>query len=506
MLNSTNQHWFKSFLAVLSGAGASFAFAPYSIWPLAVFTLTILLILIARRKPGQAFFTGWLWGMGLFGPGLSWVHVSIDTFGGVPPGVSVLLLALLSAYLALFPATFSLLVSRMWPTKPGLQLLVAAPVFWIATEWLRGWLFTGLPWLWLGYSQIDSPLAGYAPVGGVELLNAIVAFLAAGFAYLWFTRKSIVLIPVAAICVGGYLLNNINWVTPKAGSETRLALIQGNIAQEKKWLPSERWPTIEKYARLSQQNFSADSVIWPEAAIPAYEYELPNLFQLLDKMAKNTNTAIITGVLNRVDNTTFYNSILVLGKNGKNEYQRDVHSTYHKHHLLPFGEFVPFEAWLRPLAPIFNLPNSAFTRGDYIQKNIYANGRYLVAALCYEIIFGEQLRDNLTPQTDFILTLSNDAWFGTSIGPLQHMEIARMRALELGKPLIRSTNNGVTAVTDAKGKIVAQIPQFEVAVLTTTIKTTAGQTPYAKWGNRPVYLFAFLALLIAWFLERKFRR
>lgn len=490
-------------LTLLMGAATSLAFAPYSIWPIAIISLALLVVMATKQTSRKrAFCFGWVWGFGLFGLGLSWVHVSIDTFGGVPPIVSVILLSLLSAYLALFPGLFALLIQRSWVTAPRYQYLIAVPVLWLCIEWLRGWLFTGFPWLWLGYSQIDSPLASYAPVNGVELLNAIVALAAGSLAYFWCHRKWAALLPFIGIFVGALALEQVEWVSPKPHSETRIALIQGNIAQETKWHPSQRYPTLETYTLLSEKHSDADIIIWPEAAIPAFEHELPQFFSMIDRFGKDHQSAIITGVLNRLDTTTFFNSILVLGENGRGEYRYDINAHYHKHHLLPFGEFVPFEEWLRPIAPIFNLPNSAFSRGEYIQDNIYANQRHLVAALCYEIIFGQQLRDNFTPQTDFILTLSNDAWFGDSVGPLQHMEIARMRSLELGRPLIRSTNTGVTAVTDAKGKIIKQIPQFEVGVLDINITTAEGLTPYARIGSWPTYLIAGLLTALVWLRVR----
>jgi apolipoprotein N-acyltransferase len=213
------------------------------------------------------------------------------------------------------------------------------------------------------------------------------------------------------------------------------------------------------------------------------------------------NSAVITGVVNQAENKQFYNSILTVGETSLGDYNYDVNARYNKHHLLPFGEFVPFESILRPLAPFFNLPMSSFSRGEFIQPNIDANGTQMAPALCYEIIFNEQVRRNITDDTDFILTLSNDAWFGRSIGPLQHMEIARMRALELGKPVIRSTNNGVTAVTDHKGNITAQIPQFETGVLRAEVVPTQGFTPYTKLGTWPLYIWVLLSLVIGWRLK-----
>lgn len=206
------------------------------------------------------------------------------------------------------------------------------------------------------------------------------------------------------------------------------------------------------------------------------------------------HSAIITGIINKTEAGEYYNSILVVGQTPYGDYEMDLDERYHKHHLLPFGEFVPFGELLRPLAPFFNLPMSSFSRGAYVQPNIIANGMHLAPALCYEIIFGEQVRQNVTDDTDFLLTLSNDAWFGRSIGPLQHMEIARMRALELGLPLIRSTNNGVTAVTDHKGQIIAQIPQFETAVLRADVTPTDGTTWYREVGTWPLYVWVLACL------------
>lgn len=198
----------------------------------------------------------------------------------------------------------------------------------------------------------------------------------------------------------------------------------------------------------------------------------------------------------------FFNNVLVLGQNGQGPYDYDTVKRYSKHHLLPFGEFVPFGDLLRPIAPFFNLPMSSFERGEFIQPNLVAYHRHLLAALCYEIIFSEQVRQNVTDDTDFILTLSNDAWFGKSIGPLQHMEIAQMRALELGKPLIRATNNGVTAVTDYKGQIIKQVPQFQTETLKAEVTSTSGNTPYRTLGSWLLYIWSILGLGFAFGYSR----
>lgn len=489
--------------AAFVGALTTLAFAPYQLWPLALLSPLLLLSLLYQQSARHALAIGYAWGLGQFATGISWVHVSIDNFGGMPKIASVFLMALLVGYLSVYSALWAWSLNRFFPRSNRSRYLLAAPVLWLIFDWLRGWVMTGFPWLWLGYSQIDSPLANFAPLGGVELLTLLIMMCAGALMYAIVHRAwSTIMIPLV-IFATGYGLRNIDWVTPNPDSKTTVALIQGNIPQELKWKPSQRWPTIMKYTDLSRENWDADIIVWPEAAIPAFEFEIPSYLRNLDEAARLNHSAIVTGVVNMGQNKKFYNSILSLGSTPYGDYEYDPTERYHKHHLLPFGEFVPFERILRPLAPFFNLPMSSFSRGAFVQPNIVANGRHMAPALCYEIIFNEQVRQNVTDETDFILTLSNDAWFGRSIGPLQHMEIARMRALELGKPLIRSTNNGVTAVTDYKGNVLTQLPQFETGVLRAELESTSGQTPYRLVGSWPLYAWTLLSLIAGYLLSRR---
>lgn len=489
--------------AAFVGALTTFAFAPYQVWPLAFISVAALLWLLNGQSTKKAAWIGYAWGIGQFTTGISWVHISIDTFGGMPKIASVFLMAMLIGYLAIYPALFAGLLNRFTPQNNRTRFFILAPALWLISDWLRGWVMTGFPWLWLGYSQIDSPMASFAPIGGVELITLLIVMSAAGICYAIINKRWLTLILPAIILATGFGLRNIQWVTPDPDSNTSFALIQGNIDQTLKWQPSQRGPTINKYTDLSVANWDADIIVWPEAAIPAFEYEVQPFIKSLDSTARANSSAVITGVVNRDNQRRFYNSILSVGSTAYGDYSYDLSKRYHKHHLLPFGEFVPFEDFLRPIAPFFNLPMSSFSRGAYIQPNIDANGKQLAPALCYEIIFGEQVRENIDDNTDFILTLSNDAWFGHSIGPLQHMEIARMRALEFGKPVIRSTNNGLTAVTDYKGNITAQIPQFETGVLRAQVSSTTGQTPYHGVGSWPLYIWVVLCLALTWRMRRQ---
>ncbi len=479
--------------AAFSGAIATLAFAPFSIWPAMLLSLISFFLLIASRSAKEAAFIGLSWGLGHFATGISWVYVVIDKFGGMPTAIGLCLIFLLVLYLSFYPALFAYLLRRTTLTTAQTYLLLA-PSLWLGIDWLRGWFLTGFPWLWSGYSQIDGPLASFAPLFGVQGITLALVLSAAAFTVAYLNRAfSALLIPVV-IFSASWVTERIDWVW-ETDNKVKVAMVQGNVPQELKWLPEYRWPTLLSYQDLTRAHWDADLIIWPEAAIPAFERELPAFFERLDKAAIKQNVAIITGVLDQDTKGRYFNNVISLGKNGTEGYSYPAAQSYSKHHLLVFGEFVPFEELLRPLAPLFNLPMSSFTRGEKVQPNLQAKNYQLAPAICYEIAFNEQVRESLTPDSDFILTLSNDTWFGRSIGPHQHLEIARMRALENGKPVLRATNTGLTAAINYQGKIIAQIPQFETKVLRAEVPTTKGQTPYTHFGDKPLYFWIFFSLI-----------
>ncbi|QYJ72491.1 apolipoprotein N-acyltransferase [Shewanella sp. FJAT-51649] len=494
-------------LAFILGASTALSFAPYSLWIIYPIAMALALWLSGSLGPKASFFHWLSFGFGCFAVGISWVHVSMDTFGGLPLAASVGLMALLALYLALYPALTGLGLAWLTRTNtPSLwRNLLLFPALWVLTEWARGWVMTGFPWIWAGYSQTQGPLKELASIIGALGLSFLIAMLAGALALCFSKRyKSLlILLPIIAVAA---------WVTPKltqikpTGESVKVALVQGNIPQSMKWEPEALWPTLLKYMDLSREHFDADIIVWPEAAIPAPESMVQDFLDNANKVANLNHTSIITGIISR-QHDEFYNSLIVLGNHNQKQqetpdYESDGSNQFKKHHLLPIGEFVPFEALLRPIAPFFNLPMSSFARGDYQQPNLSAVGHKIAPAICYEIAFPEQLRDSVNLGTDLLLTVSNDAWFGTSNGPLQHMEIAQMRAIELGRPLVRATNNGVTAVVDENGNITAALPQFETGVLSATIPLVTGQTWFAKIGQTPLLLLCG-ALLLFGFIRRK---
>ncbi|UJF22946.1 apolipoprotein N-acyltransferase [Shewanella sp. OMA3-2] len=505
--------------AFAAGASTSLSFAPYNVWLLMPLALAFALWQ-SQLLAGKYAFRYWLaFGFGTFAIGISWVHVSMATFGGLPLIVSIALMSVLSLYLGLYPALAGYLLNKLITPQDSfsslrdrrIQLfkyLGLFPALWVLTEWLRGWIMTGFPWLWAGYSQTSGPLSELASIIGALGLSFILALIA-GALMLAIQRRLLPLLGVLTLVISAAIITpQLNPITP-SGKSVKVALVQGNIAQSMKWEPGALWPTMLKFMDLSREHFdqqsSIDIVIWPEAAIPAPEAMVEDFLLNSNQVANLNNTAIITGIISRQEQN-FYNSLIVLGNHNSKQqpngdYQIGGANEFRKHHLLPIGEFVPFAALLRPLAPLFNLPMSSFQQGDFVQPNLTALGYKVAPAICYEIVFPEQVRANTQTDTDFILTVSNDAWFGASNGPLQHMEIAQMRAIEMGKPLLRATNNGVTAVVDPYGKIVDILPQFVTDVLINDVALYQGETWFKRIGQTPLLTLCWLLLLFALWIK-----
>ncbi|MCW8918024.1 MAG: apolipoprotein N-acyltransferase [Gammaproteobacteria bacterium] len=469
------------FIALVAGALLPLAFAPFGLYPLALLSPAILFALWREVTPAQATWRGFLFGLGQFGVGVSWVYVAIHDFGHSSFIVAALLTLMFVALLAAIPALVGYLVTRLRRGR-GVEewrlALLWLPAWWTLGEWLRGWLFTGFPWLNLGYSMIDAPLAGYAPLLGVYGVTLAVALSAGALLWLWQEprRGWRLALPLLLVLWGtGSLLGRIEWTTP-VGEPIRVTLIQGNVPQITKWDPEQIRVRLQTYADLTRPHLGkSDLVIWPENAITVFYHDIADdYFAPLAEEARASNTDIILGVPELdADGQRYYTTMMSLGRH---------HAFYRKRHLVPFGEFVPLEGVLRGLVDFFDMPMSSFNPGSRQQPLLQAAGHKIAATVCYEDAFGEELIDFL-PAATLLVNGSNNAWYGDSLAPHQHLQISRMRALETGRPMLRATTNGISAIINQDGDVVTKSRQFERMTLHSTVQAMQGATPYSIYGN-----------------------
>ncbi|MDA1108188.1 MAG: apolipoprotein N-acyltransferase [Proteobacteria bacterium] len=481
--------WRGDALSLLAGALLPLAFAPLGLFPLALLALVLLFSVWLEASPRRALWRGWLFGVGQFGVGVSWVYVAIHDFGYASIFLASCLTALFVALLALFPAVLGYLVARFSPVIEWKKILLIFPAAWTLFEWLRGWVLTGFPWLNVGYSQIDAPLAGLAPVFGVYGVSWAVAFSAGLLLTLLLAGKKQrigALAALSALWVGAALLGQMQW-THAQGSPLRVALVQGNIPQEIKWQPEQVQRTLDLYLDLTRQHWGSDLIVWPEAALPVFYHQLADTYLAgLQNEARTHRTDMLIGisVLER-ESQRYYNSMLSLGSSS---------GFYYKRHLVPFGDYLPFDDWLRGVIGFFDLPMSGYSAGPATQPLLEAAGYKIGVSICYEDVFGEEVIQAL-PQAALLVNGTNNAWYGDSFAPHQALQMSRMRALEAGRYMLRATTNGISAVIDARGGIVARSPQFATHVVTAAAQPMAGATPYVRWGNYPVVIALLLALV-----------
>jgi apolipoprotein N-acyltransferase len=488
---------YRALLSLLCGALTPLAFSPFDLWGLILLTPGILYLLLQELPPRKAAWISWCFGVGFFGAGVSWVYVSIHTYGNA----SVLLASLLTLAFAMGLAL--MFAAQGWcyaKWLSGSRFPAAGFIgVWIVFEWIRSWFLTGFPWLYLGYALIDTPFKFWAPVGGVWLLSLVALCLSLAGILLIRSRSMAQRITLAIVLT----LPCLSLVLPKdwtqaSGHYQDIDIVQANVAQQLKWDKNYLPDFLNLYSKMTLEQTQAPIVIWPETAIPSLLSTATPYLQNLLSILNADNRSLISGIpsierdKSHPDGYRAHNSLALLTG------ETDI---YHKQRLVPFGEYVPMENYLRGLIEFFNLPMSSFSLPTQQQTTLSVGDSKIAAAICYEIAYPELVR-KMSADSDWILTVSNDTWFSHSIAPAQHLQIARMRALENGRWLVRSTNNGLTAIVDPYGDIAAQAPAYETAVLKGRIENKTGNTPYQLYGVLPVLLFSVL-LITAGFIPRR---
>lgn len=478
-------------LAAFAGAVSVAGFAPLSWFPLAPLSLAILFALCAGAANVRAAAAlGFAFGMGLFVCGVSWIYVSLHEFGGMPGPMAAAAVLLFCTYLSLFPAAAAALFAWLRNGRLMRDASVAGAA-WVLSEWLRGWLLSGFPWLVFGNSQTPpSPLAGFAPVVGVYGISFLLAVLGASIGLAVRAGRgwlSPVLATSGAVAVGAILLQ-VEWTHP-VGTPISVKLLQPSIPQSLKWQADlvEHW--LRENLEMVESN-PAQLVVLPETTLPLSADELPTEYaERLASAARTMGGNVLFGIFTREENggrSRYFNSALSMGI--------DPAQRYRKSHLVAFGEYSPpglswVYRWL-------SIPMSDQSPGPPGQAPLDLAGQRIAVNICYEDAFGEEITAAL-PEATILLNLTNTAWFGRSLAQPQHLQMSRMRALETGRTMLRATNTGVTALISPAGEVVARLPEFEKGVLTATVGGYAGLTPYARAGNHLAIGLALLLVVLA---------
>lgn len=477
-------------IALLAGGIFSFALAPYYYWWLAILSPALLYATLHQRNPKQAALLGWAYGFGLWFVGAFWLYTSIHVYGDTNSALSVLLIAIMAITMGLFTAVQTWLYRRFFPETP----LTFAPL-WVFFEWAKTWVFTGFPWLFVGYAFTERFLDNYAPIFGVFGVSFVVIVLACALVEI-IKQRFFWIIPVAILLIGAFAASYIQFVTPKNVKPLSVSLIQGNIPQDQKWLQEYQVKTLEIYTDLTSTEWGRDLIVWPESSIPMPQTEIQPFLNSMKEQAQSVNSAWVTGIIyidpqksQKENRLMYYNSIMASGDQAE--------GLYKKQRLVPFGEYIPLSgllAWVLPAMQ--NDPSmSGFSRGEDNQHSLSIKNHKLGAAICYEVAYPNLTRRN-AQNSDFLITVSNDAWFTGTAGPQQHLQMVQMRAKENGRWFIRATNTGVTAFINEKGQIVKRAPMDQATVLRGNLPAMQGETLYTRLSDWPVLLFSLFLLLL----------
>jgi len=481
--------------ALLLGILLVFAFAPYNLFPLAILAPAGLLALWMNQSPQRTAWLGFVFGLGLFGAGVYWIYISVHDFGGLPPVAASCMTALVVAILAVFPAVTGYLLSRFFSPYRSSTLILAFPAVWVMIEFIRSWVYTGFPWLFIGYSQSNSPLKGFAPifsVYGISLAALVTAGLLVNIVICYRQKQLRSALMqcgiISLIWLSGGLLTPVQWTKPDS-EPVKVSLVQGNIPQSLKWSPEHVALSLNRYKELTEPLLEKGRIIiWPEAAIPLPLSEANDYINDLDAKARKAGAHIVLGIPIRAENGAgYYNAVITLG---------DDKHVYLKRRLVPFGEYVPFTHVFSRLFDFMDIPMSNMLPGKYNQAPTYVGKHKVFISICYEITYPEFSKIN-DADIGFMLTVTNDAWFGDSSAQTQHLQMAQMRAMELRRPVLFVTNDGITAVIQPDGAITSTVNPHETIVLNDSVQAVTGLTPWMHYGMDPILVILLGMLGIA---------
>lgn len=484
----------SALFGTLCGTLGTLGFAPFGWFWLLWLGLGGLLWALLKAGQRRGFALGYGYGLGLLISGVSWLAPTFAEASDVPLLLAWPLTLGLLALLALWYGLAGWFLGRLLSKRPlGASLVLLFPGLWVLFEWLRGWVLSGFPWLQSGYTLIDTSFAGFAPWLGVHGLAWLGLVSLGGLLWFVFAGKRLGLALALLVSLAGWGVGHWNFATPK-GEPIATTLIQANIKQSLKWQPEHLGQSISRHLEMTEAAWGAKLILWPETAIPGMTQALWNsLLDPLEQDALAHDSEILIGIpREHEDGERYYNTLLSLGgaKTGGNSY-------YAKRHLVPFGEYPPWRSRLKPFFDSLNIPMSDFAAGQAARPLLKVAGHEAGVSICYEAAFAEEVRQAL-PEAAFLINVTNDGWFGDSLAPHQHLQIARMRALEMGRQMVRSTNTGISALIDVDGRVKASLGVGTLGNLEFELQPYTGTTPYVALGNWPILVIMSLAFIFFW--------
>jgi apolipoprotein N-acyltransferase len=483
-------------LSHLVGLSYFLSFAPFDLSFLIFFSIAGFFFFLQQAKTKkQIFFIGWAYGIGLYAGGVHWVYFSISTFGAQIAPIAGLLTIIFIIALGLVYAFFAICyfyISKKIGDRFDFLLL---PILWFYFELLRSWVFTGFPWVLAGTSQIDTILGVYLPVFGTYGTGFIVAFMS--YAILFFIKKIrtkrfkqfLVFSYIGVnslIIIVAFLIKDISW-SKKEKETINTSIIQGNIKQELKFNKKGLQKSMKKYKNMSIATSGAtELIVWPETAVATFYHKKKRYFNDLRRELKPK--IVISGIFSKnYKKQEYYNSAIKIGNNIQ---------IYSKEQLVPFGEYMPMRNFFKFLQKYVDIPMSNLAAYDNKQEIIFVKNIPVDVSICYEITYSMNLYKRVA-KTNILINISNDAWFGDSVAPHQHLQIARVRAKEYARQMIRATNTGISGFIDEKGNIIKKTRQFESATIQNKMQTYSGKTPFMHYGNIPIHMVLLLLSIIS---------
>jgi apolipoprotein N-acyltransferase len=499
-----NRRRVGSFIALVAGAALSLSFAPFEWWPVAILAPAILIWLWDGATPRRAAVLGFWFNFGTFSVGTYWLYISLQIIGHAPVPLALTLMFCLAAIMGLYHALIGWALAKYTPARGAIRWMVAAPAAWLLIEWWRSWFLTGFGWLALGYAHTDNWLgSAYAPLIGQYGLGLVTLLMAGGLVTLLLgTRRERIVagVVVALPWLAAYPLRQVDW-TPPYSRPISVAVVQGAVPQDEKWIEGNLDNILESYRKLTREAHGADLIVWPESAIPDLVNNHIEYYREVYGEASARGSALVMGALRAEENPAtheeeYFNSVLAMDRSSPG-------ITWHnKHHLVPFSEFFPVPKFIRDWLRLKGLPYSSFNRGAAHQEPLEAAGQRIAAGVCYEDAYGSTLLPAMRTAT-LLLNVTNDSWFAKSTARYQHLQISRLRAMETGRPMVRAANDGVSAVIGPHGEIDARAPEYEANVMRASLQPRTGLTPYARTGNWPILCLALFSGLFSVYLGRR---